>query len=48
VVSGLQYLRRAMQWAHLQDEEPALELPRESPRDSQQAERQAERRRYST
>jgi cardiolipin synthase len=44
VVSGLQYLRRAVQWAHLQDEEPALELPREASRDNQQA----KRRRYST
>jgi len=47
VVSGLQYLVRAVQWANLQDEEPALELPREVYRDSQPEERPEERRRYS-
>ena len=47
VVSGLQYLVRAVHWANLQDEEPALELPREAPRDSQSEERLEERRRHS-
>jgi cardiolipin synthase len=39
VISGLQYLVRAVQWANVQDEEPALELPREPYRDNQQEER---------
>lgn len=41
-VSGLQYLVRAVQWLNFQDEEPALELPRES-----RSEGEEERRRYS-
>jgi cardiolipin synthase (CMP-forming) len=45
VVSGLQYLRRAVQWANLQDEELALRLPREAYPESQQVEQQKERRR---
>lgn len=41
-VSGLQYLVRAVQWLNVQDEEPGLELRRES-----RSEGEAERRRYS-
>jgi len=45
VVSGLQYLVRAVQWASLQDEDLALRVPREAHPDSQQAKQQEERRR---
>jgi hypothetical protein len=47
VVSGLQYLRRAVQWANMQDEELALELSRDAYRDNRQEKRQEEQRRYS-
>lgn len=48
VVSGLQYLVRAVHWANWQDEESALSLsPQEARRDSQPEERPEERQRHS-
>lgn len=47
VISGLQYLMRAVQWAHLQDKDITFELSREASRDSHSTDSPADRRRDS-